>query len=66
MTHLQIISSLVPSVSRREKISIMRMVSAFLSQWPERTRGSPPVPNYLRRDVGLMPEEPRRTYWDHQ
>jgi hypothetical protein len=58
--------SLVPSIERKERHFVKRLVSAFLSQWPERTRGSPPVPNWLRRDVGLDPIEPRRTYWDHQ
>lgn len=32
-----------------------------------RSRGSPPVPSHLRRDVGLMPEvlEPR-SHWDYR
>ncbi|MEQ1901043.1 MAG: hypothetical protein ABL866_09950 [Devosia sp.] len=59
-------SSFVPSISRRDRSVVARLVSAILSQWPERTRGSPPVPSYLRRDVGLLPEEPSRKYWDHQ
>ena len=59
-------SSFVPSISRQERGIVGRLVSAILSQWPERTRGSPPVPSYLRRDVGLWPIEPRRNYWDHQ
>ncbi len=31
------------------------------------SRGSPPVPSYLRRDLGLMPEvlEPRN-HWDYR
>jgi len=45
---------------------VARMLSAIPSQWPERTRGSPPLPNYLRRDVGLDPIELSRKYWDHQ
>ena len=60
-------SSFVPSIARREKGLVARLVSAVLSQWPERVRGSPPeLPNYLRRDVGLGPVEPSRRYWDHQ
>jgi hypothetical protein len=59
-------SSFVPSIARRDKSVAGRLISAILSQWPERTRGSPPLPNYLRRDVGLDPIEPRRNYWDHQ
>lgn len=58
--------SLVPSVSRRDKNVVGRLVSAILSQWPERTRGSPPKDNYMRRDIGLSPLEPSRKYWDHQ
>lgn len=45
---------------------VARLMSAILSQWPERTRGSPPLPNYLRRDVGLGPIERSPKYWDHQ
>ncbi|RYE09431.1 MAG: hypothetical protein EOP22_09125 [Hyphomicrobiales bacterium] len=59
-------SSLVPSIERRDRTIVGRLVSAILSQWPERTRGSPPLPSYLRRDVGLEPLEPSRKYWDHQ
>jgi hypothetical protein len=59
-------SSFVPSIARRDQSVVSRLVSAILSQWPERTRGSPPLPNYLRRDVGLNPIEHSRKYWDHQ
>jgi hypothetical protein len=59
-------SSFVPSIARREHGLVGRLLSAILSQWPERARGSPPLPNYLRRDVGLGPIEPSRKYWDHQ
>jgi hypothetical protein len=59
-------SSFVPSIARRERGTVERLVSAILSQWPQRTRGSPPVPSYLRRDVGLMPVEESRKYWDHE
>ncbi len=58
--------SFVPSITRQDRNVVRRLVSAILSQWPERTRGSPPLPNYLRRDVGLNPIEPSRKYWDHQ
>jgi hypothetical protein len=56
--------SLVPSIARRDRSTAGRLLSAILSQWPERTRGSPPLPNYLRRDIGLEPLEPSRKYWD--
>lgn len=60
-------ASFVPSITRRDRSVVSRLLSAILSQWPERTRGSPPpVPNHLRRDLGLEPIEPRRGYWDHQ
>jgi hypothetical protein len=60
-------SSFVPSIARRERNLVGRLLSAVLSQWPERVRGSPTeLPNYLRRDVGLDPIEPSRKYWDHQ
>jgi hypothetical protein len=59
-------ASLVPSISRRDRSVVSRLMSAILSQWPERTRGSPPLPNYLRRDVGLDPIDAGRKYWDHQ
>ncbi len=57
-------SSLVPSIARRDRTVVSRLMSAILSQWPERTRGSPPLPSYLRRDVGLDPIEPGRKYWE--
>jgi hypothetical protein len=59
-------SSFVPSIARRERGMVGRLMSAILSQWPERTRGSPPLPNYLRRDVGLGPVDRSPKYWDHQ
>jgi hypothetical protein len=59
-------SSLVPSISRRDRSVVGRLMSAVLSQWPERTRGSPPTDTYLRRDIGLDPVLPSRKYWDHQ
>jgi hypothetical protein len=58
--------SLAPSVSRREHTLGGRLMSAILSQWPQRTRGSPPTDSYMRRDIGLEPIEPSRKYWDHQ
>lgn len=57
---------LVPSIARRDRKIVSRLLSALLAHWPERARGSPPLPNHLRRDIGLMPEEPSRKYWDHQ
>jgi hypothetical protein len=66
LSNTSLSSSLVPSISRRDRSVVSRMLSAILSQWPERTRGSPPLPNYLRRDVGLDPIDPGRKYWDHQ
>ena len=29
-----------------------------------RSRGSPPLPSHLRRDIGLIPAEELRTHWD--
>ncbi len=60
-------SSFVPSIARSERSLVRRLLSAVLSQWPERVRGSPPpLPNYLRRDIGLNPIDASRKYWDHQ
>jgi hypothetical protein len=58
--------SLVPSIARQDRSLANRLVSAVLSQWPQRTRGSPPLGNYMRRDVGLPPLDHGRRYWDHQ
>jgi len=66
MSQMNSPTSLVPSIARRDRSVVGRLVSAILSQWPERTRGSPPVDNYLRRDIGLPPIESSRRYWDHQ
>ena len=57
--------SLVPSIAPRRRMLGGGLLSALLSRGPERTRGSPPPPSYLRRDLGLMPEEPRRSHWDY-
>jgi hypothetical protein len=66
MSLMQTSYSLVPSISRRDRSVTNRLLSAILSQWPQRARGSPPLDNYMRRDVGLPPMEPNRKYWDHQ
>jgi hypothetical protein len=66
LSNSQSSTSYVPSIARRERGIVGRLVSAILSQWPERTRGSPPLSNYLRRDVGLDPIERSSKYWDHQ
>ena len=66
LSNTELRNSFVPSIARQDRSLVRRLVSAILSQWPERTRGSPPLPNYLRRDVGLDPLEPSRRYWDHQ
>ena len=46
---------------------VTRLAAAQLARVERRqqSRGSPPVPPHLRRDVGLMPEvlEPR-SHWD--
>mgnify|MGYP001600729252 CR=1 FL=1 len=57
---------LVPSIARNDRTIISRLMSVLLSHWPQRVRGSPPLPSYLRRDIGLEPLEPSRKYWDHQ
>ena len=64
LSNSQTRSSVVPSITRQDRNLVRRLVSAILSQWPERTRGSPPLPNYLRRDVGLNPIEPSRKHWE--
>lgn len=66
LSNTQLRNSFVPSIARRDRSVVSRLLSAILSQWPERTRGSPPLPNYLRRDLGLDPVHESRKYWDHQ
>jgi hypothetical protein len=66
LSNTDIHTSFVPSIARQDRSLVRRMMSAILSQWPERTRGSPPLPNYLRRDIGLDPVDASRKYWDHQ
>ncbi|MBN9305288.1 MULTISPECIES: hypothetical protein [unclassified Devosia] len=65
-SNTQLRTSFVPSIARRDRSVVSRLLSAILSQWPERTRGSPRLPNYLRRDIGLDPVDEGRRYWDHQ
>jgi hypothetical protein len=59
-------SSFVPSVKREGRSVVARLASAVLSYWHQRTRGSPPLDNYLRRDIGLEPVEQRRDHWDYR
>jgi hypothetical protein len=67
LSHAELRSSFVPSIPCSDRSVVARLLSAILSQWPERARGSPPpVPSYLRRDLGLAPVEPSRRHWDHQ
>ena len=66
LSNTELRTSFVPSIARQDRNLVRRLVSAILSQWPERTRGSPPLPNYLRRDIGLDPIDASRKYWDHQ
>jgi hypothetical protein len=66
LSNTQLRNSFVPSIARRDRSVVSRLLSAILSQWPERTRGSPPLPNYLRRGLGRDPVDESRKYWDHQ
>ena len=54
-----------PSVTRRDRHVVRRLVSAIFSQWPERVRGSPPLPNDLRRDIGLPPIYEPPSHWNY-
>lgn len=67
----------VPAIPRRERLDLVTaLVSAVVAIRARRQlarlvksrkpRGSPPLPAYLRQDIGLPPDEPGRNYWDHQ
>ncbi|MBN9310194.1 hypothetical protein [Devosia sp.] len=61
-THIGIAGALVSAV-------VTTLANAQLARTARRfkSRGSPPVPSHLRRDLGLLPEvlEPR-SHWDYR
>jgi hypothetical protein len=57
-------TSFVPSIRRREAGLVSTLVSAVLSYWEQRARGSPPETAHLRRDIGLPPMERDRDWWN--
>lgn len=59
-------SSFIPSIRRRDRSLVGRLVSAIRSQWPQRTRGSPELSAHLRRDIGLEPKAEPRNHWDYR
>ena len=51
------------SASRRDLGLFSTLAGVILTLKPT-SRGSPQVPNWLRRDVGLPPVAESRSYWD--
>ena len=68
--------SLVPMV-RGDRIGLFdRLTAAVRALLPtsnrarpkrrHRSRGSPPLPDWLRRDIGMPPYDEPKRFWDHE
>lgn len=57
--------SAVPQIPRRSLGLFGSFVGVILTLRPQ-SRGSPPVPNWLRRDIGLPPADESRSFWDYR
>lgn len=55
----------VSATSRRDLGLFGTLAGVILTLKPT-SRGSPTVPNWLRRDVGLPPADEGRSYWDYR
>jgi hypothetical protein len=66
MTFSNSSSSFIPSIRRRDRSLVGRLLSAIRAQRPQRTRGSPELSDHLRRDIGLGPKVERRNHWDYR
>jgi hypothetical protein len=55
----------VDATSRRDLGLFSTLAGVILTLKPS-SRGSPQVPNWLRRDVGLPPVDESRSYWDYR
>jgi hypothetical protein len=53
------------ATSRRDLGLFSTLAGVMLTLKPS-SRGSPPVPDWLRRDVGLPPVDQSRSYWDYR
>jgi hypothetical protein len=56
--------TLIVSISLRRSSFVGLIVAAFAAIGSKRARGSPPLDNYLRRDIGLPPIERSREWWE--
>ena len=55
----------VNTIARRELGLLTSLAGLILTVKPT-SRGSPEVPNWLRRDVGLPPAPESRSFWDYR
>lgn len=57
--------TLVGTTSRRDLGLFSTLAGVMLTLKPT-SRGSPDVPNWLRRDIGLPPVAETRSFWDYR
>jgi hypothetical protein len=55
----------VNAISRRELGLFTSLAGLILTVKPT-SRGSPELPTWLRRDIGLPPAEQSRSFWDYR
>ena len=55
----------VRTISRRELGLFTSLAGLILTVKPT-SRGSPELPSWLRRDIGLPPVEQTRSFWDYR
>ena len=54
------------STSSRRELGLFSSLAGVILTLKPTSRGSPEVPDWLRRDVGLPPVEQARGFWDYR
>ena len=54
------------STSSRRELGLFSSLAGVILTLKPTSRGSPEVPDWLRRDVGLPPVEQVRGFWDYR
>jgi len=64
LTKLEYEDTLILSISLRRSSFVGLLIAAFAAIDSQRTRGSPPLDNYLRRDIGLPLIDRTKLWWE--
>jgi hypothetical protein len=60
------LGSRVPATTSRRQLGLLGTLAGVILALKPTSRGSPEVPAWLRRDVGLPPVEESRSFWDYR